>query len=342
MPELWMPGAERQPQGDGGSMAGGPARAVWHITWDSLGPGGRQPAFNSISGYLQRVGYCPHLMWDPWTGRVVQFYPATQSARALSHPAGTAETNRMGSVCIQIEVFFSPGAVRDGLKYASVADTPCTGLPRIMAWLRSWGVKDAWPAGWPQWSGNSRSLSAWRGQSGHFGHCHVPANDHSDPGPMPRGMFTGHAEAGHAEEDDMPEYVSVGTSEAQDLPPNEWVTVTWVREYADADHHHRNAGGPSLVEGPARYSLTADVRIEGLPPGTELQARTIERRDSDGGTETGPIAEFLASNGATFVHYALPADTVGDGRRVRFQVIQFGTAPGRIVSGTAKALAWRT
>lgn len=170
-------------------MAGGPARAVWHITWDSLGKGGRQPAFDNIAGYLQSVNYAPHLMWDPWTGRVVQFYPANQSARALAHPAGTAETNRMGRVCIQIEVFFSPGAVRDGKKYMTVAETPCKGLDKIMAWLRSWGIADAWPSGWPAWSGNSRNLSNWRNKSGHFGHCHVPANDHTDPGPMPRNLF---------------------------------------------------------------------------------------------------------------------------------------------------------
>ncbi len=189
MADLWMSGAERRPEGNGGSMAGGPARAVWHITWDSLGKGGKQPAFDNIAGYLQSVNYAPHLMWDPWTGRIVQFYPANQSARALAHPAGTAETNRMGRVCIQIEVFFSPGAVRDGRKYATVADTPCKGLPEIMAWLRSWGVEDEWPSGWPRWSGNSRNAANWRNRSGHFGHCHVPANDHTDPGPMPRWMF---------------------------------------------------------------------------------------------------------------------------------------------------------
>jgi hypothetical protein len=189
MPDLWMPGAEHQPEGNGGSMVGGPPRAVHHITWDSLGPGGKQPGFDNIAAYLKNVDYCPHLMWDPWTGRVVQFYPANQSARALAHPAGTAETNRMGDVCIQIEIFFSPGAVRDGKAYATVADTPCNGLPQIMAWLRSWGVPDVWPSGWPAWAGNSRSSSNWAGKAGHFGHCHVPANDHTDPGPMPRTMF---------------------------------------------------------------------------------------------------------------------------------------------------------
>src|SRR5690606_26427219 len=84
------------------------------------------------------------------------------------------------------------------------------------------------------------------------------------------------------EEDDMPDYISVGVKDAQDLPPSQWVTVRWDEEYSDAAHHHRNAGGPSIVMGHARYSLTCNVRIEGLTPGTELQARVFEIRDSDG------------------------------------------------------------
>lgn len=197
MAELWMPGAERRPEGNGGSMAGGPPRAVWHITWDKLGPGGKMPSFDAIAGYLQSVNYAPHLMWDPWSGRIVQFYPADQSARALANQAGGVETNRMGSRCIQVEVWFSPGAVVGGKKYATVANTPCVGLDRIVAWMRSHGIPDRWPLGWPTWDRNSRSSSAWTSQAGHYGHCHVPENDHTDPGPMPAGMFS------TPEEDDL-------------------------------------------------------------------------------------------------------------------------------------------
>jgi hypothetical protein len=189
MAQLWMPGAERQPEGNGGGMVGGPPRAVWHITWDRLGPGGKMPSFNAIAGYLKNVNYAPHIMWDPWTGRVVQFYAADESARALANASGGVETNRQGSRCIQVEVFFSPGAVVGGQTYKTVADTPCKGLGGIVDWMRSLGIPDVWPSGWPQWSGNSRSATTWKSKAGHYGHCHVPENDHTDPGPMPRGMF---------------------------------------------------------------------------------------------------------------------------------------------------------
>jgi hypothetical protein len=193
MPELWMPGAEQRPENNGGTMAGGPPRGVWHITWDELGPGGKMPSFDAIMNYLKNVDFCPHLMWDPWSGRIVQFYPANRSARAVRNLSGGVETNRMGKVCLQVEVFFAPGAVVNGKKYITVADTPCKGLGEIVEWMRTWGVPDVWPNGWPKWTGNSRSSSGWA-KAGHFGHSQVPENDHSDPGPMPRSMF---------EEDDM-------------------------------------------------------------------------------------------------------------------------------------------
>jgi hypothetical protein len=189
MSDLWIPGAEHKPENNGGSMAGGAPRAVWHITWDALGAGGKQPAFDNIANYLKNVDFCPHVMWDPWTGRIVQFYPANQSARALANTSGGVETNRMGSVCLQVEVFFTPGAVRNGKKYMTVAETPCVGLDKLMAWMRGWKIPGTWPGGWPAWSGNSRNATTWKGKAGHYGHCHVPENDHTDPGPMPKTMF---------------------------------------------------------------------------------------------------------------------------------------------------------
>ncbi|OLT12990.1 hypothetical protein BJF79_03565 [Actinomadura sp. CNU-125] len=162
------------------------------------------------------------------------------------------------------------------------------------------------------------------------------------PGAILRGLVTsGALIAGDIKEDkDMPEYVSVGVDSPQELPPNEWVTVTWGHEYSDGEHHHWDKGGSSFVIGPARYSVTANVRISGLPAGTEIQARTIERHEDSGDVDGGPLAEYTASGGDTFVHYALPADVVSDKRRVRFQVIHYGTATGRITGGSAKAFVW--
>lgn len=179
MTDMWMPGAERRPQAGGVTMNPAlPSRVTWHITWDAL-TNGQQPSFDGVSGYLERMGYCPTLMWDPWTGRIVQFYPADQGGRAL------VNWNQDGRYNIQIETFFSPGAVRDGVAYQTVADTPCNGLDQILAWTDSLGIPRVWPMGTPQWSGNSRDTGIWNSQAGHYGHCNVPDNTHTDPGPMP-------------------------------------------------------------------------------------------------------------------------------------------------------------
>jgi hypothetical protein len=113
--------------------------------------------------------------------------------------AGGVETNRKGNVCIQVETLFFPYCRVGGKVYATLADTPCLGLDRLMAWLRSWGVPDVWPMGVPTWSAN-RNATTWNTRSGHYGHSQVPENDHTDPGPMPN-LF---GVAAAPQEDDMP------------------------------------------------------------------------------------------------------------------------------------------
>lgn len=190
MPDPWMPGAERHPTGNGGTMDGvGGPRATHHITWDrnasASAPADLVP-FTNLVGYFSGggAGSAPHLLADPFTGRIAQFIPANQSARALVNASGGVETNRHGTANIQIEWLFFPHCRVSGKVYATLADTPMAGLDRVMAWIRSWGVPDVWPMGSPSWSGN-RNASTWNSRAGHYGHSQVPENDHTDPGPMP-------------------------------------------------------------------------------------------------------------------------------------------------------------
>jgi hypothetical protein len=169
--------------GDGG------ARAGWHITWDknatAANPADLVP-FDNVLGYFigSGAGSAPHLLWDPFTGRIAQMFSATSRSKSFVNLSGGVETNRKGNICIQIETLFFPYCRVDGRVYATVAETPCVGLDRIMAWLRSWGVPDVWPMGTPDWSSH-RDAHVWDTQSGHYGHSQVPENDHTDPGPMP-------------------------------------------------------------------------------------------------------------------------------------------------------------
>jgi hypothetical protein len=197
----WCPGAVRSPQpGGGGLDTSLPPRTVWHITWDALKPDGSQPEFSAVSSYLKNVGYCPTIMWNPFTGYMEQYYPASQSARAL------VAWNQDGAANVQVEVFFTPGCVVGGVKYATVADTPLVGFDTLLAWMDSLNIPRAWPLGSPQWSGNSRDPLIWNAQAGHYGHCNVPDNTHTDPGPMPsldRAGITAQGTITPSEEDDF-------------------------------------------------------------------------------------------------------------------------------------------
>ena len=176
----WMPGAVRRPQPGGVTLDTSlPPRYVWHITWDQLRPDGSQPDFGAVANYLINQQYCPNIMWNPFTGYMEQYYPASLGGRALKY------NNQDGAACVQVEVFFTPGCVVDGVKYATVADTPLVGWEDLLAWGESLGVPRAWPMGAPQWSGNARDVGVWNNNAGHYGHCHSPGDTHTDPGPMP-------------------------------------------------------------------------------------------------------------------------------------------------------------
>jgi hypothetical protein len=179
MAEQWMPGAVRDPQPGGVTLNTDlPARATWHITWDAV-TDGKQPPMANVSNYLRNQGYCPHLMWNPFTGDIVQYYPANVGGRALN------AWNEDGAVNIQIEVYFSPSVINSGRTYNTVAETPAKGWDKILAWLDSHGIPRVWPMGAPQWQGNPRDVEIWNTKAGHYGHCNVPDNTHTDPGPMP-------------------------------------------------------------------------------------------------------------------------------------------------------------
>ena len=186
MPDLWMPGATRHSIGNTRAMDGGPPRVVWHTTSND-----RDHVFENEVGWFTSGGAseAPHLIWDPFTGQIAQLFPADSRSLSLQND-GAVRTNRTGQYCIQIETVFTQNETVGGKTYASVAETPCKGLPQIMAWLRSLGIPVGWPGGAPTaFHRQDVSLAFWQSHAGHYGHCHVPGNSHVDPGPMPASMF---------------------------------------------------------------------------------------------------------------------------------------------------------
>lgn len=182
MVDLWMPGAAKHSVGNTGTMNGGPARATWHITSNS-----KDWSFKNELGWFSGGGadVAPHLLWDPFTGEIAQFFPANSRSLSLMND-GAVKTNRTGKYNIQIEIVFTEGEVVNGKKYMSVKETPLKGLDEIMDWLRALGIADKWPGGVPTaFARDTVSESTWQGEGGHYGHNQAPGNSHVDPGPMP-------------------------------------------------------------------------------------------------------------------------------------------------------------
>lgn len=157
---------------DGGSMVGGPKRAIWHTTENDP----HKTTAYTIAQYLNRVGYQVHIVWNPVTGEIVQMIGSDRAGRGLRNESGGVQTNREGAVCVQVEVVAH--AKEPFTKYEM------KGREAIISYLRSLGVPDVWPGGPPPASPGTKHVSnaTWNSKGGHYGHSQTPENNHSDPG----------------------------------------------------------------------------------------------------------------------------------------------------------------
>ncbi|MFJ9694418.1 peptidoglycan-binding protein [Kitasatospora sp. NPDC101183] len=202
MPELWLPGAEIHDLGDHAPTDQQyPPKAIAHITWDRNATAAAPQdwcSYEDLVGYFTGggAGDAPHLVWDPFSGRTTQLFPADSRSKSLLSPGQSpTRTNRAGRVVIQIEAVFFPYCRHQGAVYPRLVDTPCAGWDRIHAWIASWGVPDTWPMGRPVDFSSHRDEQVWESGGGWFAHAHVPYNDHTDPGSWPE--FTGAPSQSH-------------------------------------------------------------------------------------------------------------------------------------------------
>ena len=196
----WITGAERlTPSAPGGAMSegpGGPPRVIWHTTEGAN--------FDVMRRVLTDKGAEPHVLYDPASDRLGQFLPLNVSGRAVKN-AGSVRNNRVGLVCIQVEVC--------GYAAHPFTDTwrPGPNFAALMAAIRAWGIPDVWPAGpppaYPRGS-DPRSMSAWLTRGGHYSHSQIPGNDHGDPGAIDIAAIFAAAPEG----DDMPTAAEVAAA----------------------------------------------------------------------------------------------------------------------------------
>lgn len=167
----WYSKANQTVKGHGsGLFIGGPYKGVLHTT-----EGGS--ASGAISAFKSNDSW-PHFLVD-YTGAVWQFIDTTQGARALRNLSGGVQTNLDSA--IQIEIVGFAGKPHDHPSLQIEA------LKGLMRWIElTTGVKPIGPgrAFASAYGQNSLRFAPqqWDNFAGWCGHCHVPENDHWDPG----------------------------------------------------------------------------------------------------------------------------------------------------------------
>jgi hypothetical protein len=193
MGEIWIPEAEDlKAAGSSNTMSGiGGPRATLHCTVSNPG------SFDAMHRVLISKTSEPHLLYDPKTDRLGQYFPLNKSARALARGTLAYSHNKVGSVNIQIEVCAMPVDWT-----ANDANwNPGKNFKAMMRAIRSWGIKDEFIYR-PAKSAADRSnvvrpnalLTSNTGGSKWWGHCHYGQGEtHWDPGPINLQRFFGAA-----------------------------------------------------------------------------------------------------------------------------------------------------
>jgi hypothetical protein len=168
----WLPDAERiVPPVNGPVYVPLPWRGVLHTT--------EGPTIQGALSSFRQTNFWPTLSIEPNTFRVIQHYPLSRGARALSDHATLENAAR----CVQIEIAGfaadTPGWAPEKLAFIREVMRSIEELvpiPRIsgLDFLDLTGVSTH-PA-------NRMSVPQWKRFSGWCGHQHVPGETHWDPG----------------------------------------------------------------------------------------------------------------------------------------------------------------
>lgn len=137
---------------------------------------------------------------------------------------------------------------------------------------------------------------------------------------------------------DGPAYVNLGLARSYRLAPGSWDEVEFTQEWNDEAGHHPANGG-AFVAGPARFTGSLALRLEGLPVGAVVQVRQVEYQGSTP-TATHPITEVIGTAGATFGTVPL-VNRLGAGRTMRVALLNQSGAAIDVVSAVLKAQVWK-
>jgi hypothetical protein len=147
---------------------------------------------------------------------------------------------------------------------------------------------------------------------------------------LPAGQWEG--------EDPMPQYVNLGIAKPYQLAPGVWDSVEFTTEWADETGDHAS-GGSVFVRGPARFTGTVSLRVDGLPVGAVVQARMAEY-EGDRHRADHPIHEITGTAGGTFAVVPL-TKRLGSGRSMRVRLLSQAGLPVTVTSAVLTAMVWK-
>jgi len=143
---------------------------ILHTTESDPGTGA------ATSSYLLRNGIEPHYVIDPSDGYLATLTYSGTYAKALTNLPGGVETNRREGGVIQVEIVGRAAECGgyDAVWYARLRDQLAEiSLAHNIAWTFR---PDPTRLTFTEW--DDPSLTGW------LGHCHVPENNHTDPGTL--------------------------------------------------------------------------------------------------------------------------------------------------------------
>lgn len=180
MSELWLPiGAhwdlniEHGQLPDAGVFTGGGWKLVWHTTESA------RESVDAMWSVLREKRAAPHFVIGTRKGFrfpvAIQCIPLHRAGRALLHPSGP-ETNRANAIQVEICGRAADSRGWDENWYKALANLALliehrVDIPRCA--VRSF-------------PGSRYTGDGFVRAAGHVGHCHVPGNDHHDPGQFGR------------------------------------------------------------------------------------------------------------------------------------------------------------
>jgi hypothetical protein len=196
MGDIWLPNVERVPGNSAGDMVGDGSRKLLLHSTEGYSISGAVAAYTKNNSWPTLTVDCPRRL-------VVEHLPLDTAARALRNEAGGVQTNREGTILVQVEMM---GFAADPTTIGSPDDLDWFGREVVRPIHELVGVPlacsvpfVAYPASYGTGAAQRLSAGAWDAYSGLLGHQHAPENSHGDPGAIDIGRIL--AAAGRQEDD---------------------------------------------------------------------------------------------------------------------------------------------